>query len=172
MGILPCPRRVLSVDSPDKSRGATTVSYHLTVQEAYDKAAQITVETDDRRRLADRHGLVFNELGTITNMPIGRRRRALEREGRLGACLDLLIRSCSPAAMEGLMCRHQISIDPQGGLCDCDFNQALRVPVPRREGRHAWEFTAPDLAQHRIATADHCFGCTAGAGSRCDGALV
>jgi radical SAM/Cys-rich protein len=134
--------------------------------------AQHALEADYKRELEDRYGLVFNELWTITNMPIGRRRHELAREGRLDAYLDLLIRSCNPITIDGLMCRHQISIDPQGRLYDCDFNQALRLPVPGRAGRRLWEYTASDLARRRIATADHCSGCTAGAGSSCGGALA
>jgi radical SAM/Cys-rich protein len=133
--------------------------------------AQGDLEAEYRRELADRFGLVFNELWTITNMPIGRWRRELERDGLLDSYLDLLVRSCNPATVDGLMCRHQISIDPQGRLYDCDFNQALRLPVPGRAGRRLWEYTAPELAQRRIATADHCYGCTAGAGSSCGGAI-
>ncbi|MDY7110386.1 MAG: arsenosugar biosynthesis radical SAM protein ArsS [Planctomycetota bacterium] len=134
--------------------------------------AQSDLEADYKRELKNRFGLVFNELWTITNMPIGRWRRELARDGRLDAYLELLVRSHNPSTVDGLMCRHQISIDPQGRLYDCDFNQALRLPAPGRENRRLWECTAPDLAQRRIATADHCYGCTAGAGSSCGGAIA
>jgi len=130
------------------------------------------LEVDDRRELRERFGLEFNELWTITNMPIKRWRHELERDGRLEDYLTLLINAFNPATVEGLMCRHQISIDPQGRLYDCDFNQALGMRSPGLENRRIWECSMDELAARVIATDDHCYGCTAGAGSSCGGSLV
>ncbi len=129
------------------------------------------LEEDYRRELKDRFGLVFTRLWTITNMPIKRWRHQLERDDQIGAYMDLLINAFNPATIEGLMCRHQINIDPQGRPFDCDFNQALDLPTPGGRGRFIWEYEMDELRSRRIATADHCYGCTAGAGSSCGGAL-
>lgn len=133
---------------------------------------QESLQADYQRELANRYGIVFNELWTITNMPVKRWRRELERDGRLADYMSLLINAFNPATIDGLMCRHQISIDPLGRLYDCDFNQALGLPTPGSDDRFLWNCTAADLAQRVIATADHCYGCTAGAGSSCGGALA
>ena len=105
-------------------------------------------------------------------MPIKRWRHQLERDGQLAPYMSTLISAFNEATIDGLMCRHQISIDPQGRLHDCDFNQALGLRTLRSEGRRIWEYTADELANRAIATDDHCYGCTAGAGSSCGGAIV
>lgn len=133
---------------------------------------QVALESDYKRELEDRFGLVFNELWTITNMPIRRWRHELERDGRLGAYMNLLMNAYNPATIDGLMCRHQISIDPLGRLFDCDFNQAVGLRTPHSDGRRLWDYTPDELAKRVIATDDHCYGCTAGAGSSCGGALA
>lgn len=133
---------------------------------------QDALADDYRRALGERFGLVFNELWTITNMPIRRWRHELERDGRLEQYMTLLVNAYNAATVDGLMCRHQVSIDPTGRVYDCDFNQALDMQVLGSEGRSLWDYTAEELASRVIATADHCYGCTAGAGSSCGGALV
>ena len=133
---------------------------------------QQSLQDDYKRELLDRFGIVFNELWTITNMPIKRWRRELEREGKLEPYMTTLIHAYNPSTIDGLMCRNQISIDPQGRLYDCDFNQALGMHAPGFEKLHLWDVTADDLADRAIATDDHCYGCTAGAGSSCGGAIV
>jgi radical SAM/Cys-rich protein len=133
---------------------------------------QASLADDYRRELAARFGIVFNELWTIANMPIKRWRRELERDGRLERYLNVLIDAYNPATIDGLMCRHQISIDPRGAPYDCDFNQALGLPVRGANDRRIWDYDEDDLAGRVIATADHCYGCTAGAGSSCGGALA
>lgn len=133
---------------------------------------QASLEDDYRRELADRFGIVFTRLYTITNMPIKRWRHDLERRGKLESYMDLIINAYNPDTVEGLMCRHQINIDSQGRLFDCDFNQALNMPVPGHEATYLWEVSADELANRVIATGDHCYGCTAGAGSSCGGAIV
>ncbi len=133
---------------------------------------QAQLEQDYRRELRARYELEFSELWTITNMPISRWRHELERDGQLERYMTLLIESFNPSTIKGLMCRHQISIDPQGRLYDCDFNQALDMLTPGSEGRFLWDYTAQDLADRVIRTDDHCYGCTAGAGSSCGGELI
>jgi radical SAM/Cys-rich protein len=133
---------------------------------------QQDLEGDYKRELRERFGLVFNELWTITNMPIKRWRHELERTGALAPYMSLLVDAYNADTIDGLMCRHQVSIDPQGRLYDCDFNQALGMTVPASEGRFLWDYTAEELAERIIATDDHCYGCTAGAGSSCGGALA
>lgn len=133
---------------------------------------QEALEADYRRELAGRFGLVFDELWTITNMPIRRWRRELEREGRLEGYMALLAAAFNPATLDGLMCRHQVNVDPLGRLHDCDFNQALGLPIPGAAERFLWDLDPAALAGRRIATDDHCYGCTAGAGSSCGGAIA
>ncbi|MCA9295425.1 MAG: arsenosugar biosynthesis radical SAM protein ArsS [Phycisphaerales bacterium] len=133
---------------------------------------QESLHADYTRELSERFGLVFNELWTITNMPIKRWRHELERDGRLESYMTTLIDAFNPTTVEGLMCRHQVNIDPQGRIYDCDFNQALAMPNEAFGGRRVWETTAEELAGRCIATADHCYGCTAGTGSSCGGSLM
>ncbi len=133
---------------------------------------ETALEADYRRELSERFGLVFTRLWTITNMPIARWRRDLERQGALDGYLALLAEAYNPATVDGLMCRHQIHVDSQGRLHDCDFNYALGMRTPGREGAFLWDLTDRDLSGRPIATGDHCFGCTAGAGSSCGGSLV
>lgn len=133
---------------------------------------QASLTDDYKRELAEHYGLVFNELWTITNMPIKRWRHELEREHQLEPYMTLLIDAFNASTVDGLMCRHQINIDPQGRLYDCDFNQALDLHVPGGEGRRLWEYSVDELAGRLIATDDHCYGCTAGAGSSCGGEIT
>ena len=133
---------------------------------------QSTLEAEYRDALARDFGIRFDALLTITNMPIKRFAHALARDGRHRDYMDLLVASFNPGTLPGLMCRHQISVAHDGRLYDCDFNQALELGVPG-EPRTIHELT--DLAAldgRPIATGDHCFGCTAGAGSSCGGALA
>lgn len=127
---------------------------------------------DYHRELQERFGLVFNELWTITNMPIQRWRDDLSRQGQLTNYMTLLADAFNPDTVDGLMCRHQIHIDSQGRIFDCDFNYALNLPSPVAEGKRLWDVSLSDLKSRRIATAEHCLGCTAGSGSSCGGSLV
>jgi radical SAM/Cys-rich protein len=133
---------------------------------------QAGLAADYKRELKARFGIVFNELWTITNMPIQRWRHQLDRDGQLAPYMSLLVDSFNPDTIDGLMCRHQISVDPEGRLYDCDFNQALGLPTPGTAQRFLWDFRAADLAKRVIATDDHCYGCTAGAGSSCGGTII
>jgi len=133
---------------------------------------QHTLEARYRDELRDRFEIEFDRLLTITNMPIKRFAHALRRDGELEAYQALLVNHFNPATVDGLMCRSQVSVGWDGALYDCDFNQMLGMPLGGRR-RTVWDIeTYDDVAGERIATAGHCFGCTAGAGSSCGGTLV
>ncbi len=133
---------------------------------------QASLEDDYRRRLAEDWGLAFTRLLTITNMPIGRFARDLERDGTLGPYVETLAHAFNAATIDGLMCRHQLHVAWDGRLHDCDFNYALGMGTDPSGGTHIGDFEPSRFLSRRIATADHCFGCTAGAGSSCGGALA
>ncbi|MFB3785655.1 MAG: arsenosugar biosynthesis radical SAM (seleno)protein ArsS [bacterium] len=133
---------------------------------------QETLQEAYRRELHQRFGIVFTHLLTITNMPIGRFRADLRHQNREAEYMRLLRDSFNPATMDGLMCRRQININWDGVIYDCDFNLALRKPVGYGAPSHIRDFDAEKLAHRRIITGEHCFGCTAGCGSSCSGALA
>jgi radical SAM/Cys-rich protein len=122
--------------------------------------------------LESRFGIVFHELLTLANMPIARFAAELRRAGEWDRYLGLLVNHFNPRTVDGLMCRHLVSVGWDGGLYDCDFNQMLDMPLGAGP-RTIWDLDdARPLAGQPIATGLHCFGCTAGAGSSCGGALV
>ncbi len=134
--------------------------------------AQTELEATYRRELRERHGIEFRRLLTITNMPIKRFADDLVRQGALDAYLGLLVNHFNPAAVEAVMCRSLVSVGYDGRLYDCDFNQMLELECPP-PARTIWD--VDDLSTLRgrpIVTGTHCFGCTAGAGSSCGGALT
>lgn len=133
---------------------------------------QLALEEDYKRELETRWGIRFNRLITITNMPMGRFLNFLENQGKDAEYRELLVDSFNPAALEGLMCRHQVSIGWDGRLYDCDFNLALDFPVAAEGTGNVMDFDRDLLVGRRIITGPHCFGCTAGYGSSCAGALV
>jgi len=136
---------------------------------------QAELETRYREELRGRFGLEFHRLLTLTNMPINRFAAALAREGRHAAYMSLLVNHFNPATVAALMCRSLVSVGFDGRLYDCDFNQMLELPLGAGRGggpRTVWDLSSLDrLAGSPIATGRHCFGCTAGAGSSCGGAL-
>jgi radical SAM/Cys-rich protein len=133
---------------------------------------QSMLEEDYRREMDLRFGITFTRLLTITNMPLGRFHKELVRQNQERSYLDLLRKSFNPQTVSGLMCRHQVSIGWDGTLYDCDFNLALGLPVNHGAPDHIKSFRVADLKARRIVTGEHCFGCTAGFGSSCQGALV
>ena len=133
---------------------------------------QLALEEDYRRELTGRFGITFTRLLTITNMPIGRFRRELGRKNLEQNYLDLLRKSFNPQTVRELMCRYQLSVGWDGTLYDCDFNLALGLRVNHGVPDHVQSFSPEDLWKRRIVTGEHCFGCTAGSGSSCAGALV
>ena len=135
---------------------------------------QEQLEIDYKRELFDHEGVVFNQLFTITNMPIQRFGSTLISKGQFEAYMDLLVHSFQPANLETVMCRDLLSVDWLGYLYDCDFNQMLELPLVH-EGRrrsHLTDLTGVDLTGSPIVVRDHCYGCTAGQGSSCGGALA
>jgi len=137
---------------------------------AFLPGSQVSLEADYRRRLFEDLGLVFSQLLTITNMPIARFADGLERSGQLDSYRQLLSDSFNPSAARAVMCRSLVSVSWDGRLYDCDFNQMLELPEP--SGRTIWDLQSLEaLNAGPIALADHCYGCTAGCGSSCGGAL-
>jgi radical SAM/Cys-rich protein len=134
---------------------------------------QEALERDYKRELQARHGVVFNALFTLANMPIQRFGSMLVSKGQFNRYMRTLRDAHRDENLDGVMCRGLVSVDWQGYLYDCDFNQQLDLPMPGRGGsrRHITTLAAGDLEGEPIRVADHCFGCTAGQGSSCGGAL-
>jgi radical SAM/Cys-rich protein len=134
---------------------------------------QLALEADYKRVLGETHGIVFNSLFTLANMPIQRFGSMLVSKGQFDAYLKLLRESHRDDNLPGVMCRHLISVDYRGYVYDCDFNQMLDLPLHRRGRKHVHlsELLDVDLAGSAIRVAGHCYGCTAGQGSSCGGAL-
>lgn len=133
---------------------------------------QTSLEADFRRELSRRYGLSFNQLYAITNMPINRFLEFLLRNGQYEAYMERLVSAFNPAAVGGLMCRSTLSVGWDGRLYDCDFNQMLELPLSGDLPQHIDDFDSRRLARRPIVTAQHCYGCTAGAGSSCGGTIV
>jgi len=136
--------------------------------------AQGALEADYKRLLGERHDIVFNRLLTIANMPIQRFGSTLVSKGQFDEYMALLHRSHRVENLEAVMCRDTLSVDWQGTLYDCDFNQMLGLPLALagRKRVQLSELIGRDLAGNPIAVRDHCYGCTAGQGSSCAGALA
>jgi len=134
---------------------------------------QEQLQEDYKRELSERYGVVFNSLYTLTNMPIQRFGSMLRSSGQFDAYLQLLQDSFVPRNLEQVMCRSLVSVDWQGWVYDCDFNQMLNLPLKAagRDRIHVGELADFPLTDNPIAVADHCFGCTAGQGSSCEGVL-
>ena len=117
------------------------------------------------------HGIVFDDLYTITNMPISRYLEWLENSGNLQTYMQRLVDAFNLSAATGVMCRNTLSVGWDGALYDCDFNQMLDLSVGHGAPRHLAEFELALLERRRIVTGRHCFGCTAGTGSSCGGQI-
>ena len=140
---------------------------------------QAKLEADYKRILAEEHGIVFNRLYTLANMPIQRFGSMLVSKGQFNEYMRLLHEAHRQENLESVMCRTLVSVDWQGYAYDCDFNQMLGLPLrfDRNEGKPATrvrlaELIGRELAGNPIAVRDHCYGCTAGQGSSCGGALA
>jgi radical SAM/Cys-rich protein len=132
---------------------------------------QSELEGRYRAELRKLFGIEFDRLLTITNMPIKRFAQQLAREGRTDEYQALLVNHFNPDTVPELMCRHLVSVSWDGRLFDCDFNQMLQIPAAAKP-ETVWEIDDFDtFAGEAIATGPHCFGCTAGSGSSCSGAL-
>lgn len=134
--------------------------------------AQTAIEADFRRELLARYGVTFNQLFTITNMPIKRFLDYLRRTNNEARYMQKLVEAFNPHAVEGLMCRNLVSVDWRGRLYDCDFNQMLELPVIEELPQTIRDFDPQKFADRTIMTGAHCFGCTAGGGSSCGGVIV
>jgi len=139
---------------------------------AYLPPAQAAIEAQFKEHLAKEHELVFNGLFVITNMPINRFRHFLERAEIYDDYMTKLLNAFNPTAAEGVMCRTLISVGYDGTLYDCDFNQMLEWRVNHGMPNTIWDFDLDKLLSRKIVFGDHCYGCTAGAGSSCGGAVV
>jgi radical SAM/Cys-rich protein len=134
--------------------------------------SQRSIEADFKRELARRHGIVFNSLYTITNMPISRFLDFLLRSGNYERYMEKLINAYNAGAAKAVMCRYTLSVGWDGTLYDCDFNQMLDLPLGYGAPAHIRDFNTALLARRRITVGQHCYGCTAGSGSSCSGVTV
>lgn len=132
---------------------------------------QAELEADYKRILDERYGISFNRLFTITNMPISRFNDYLRRRGEYDGYTQTLRDQFNPQTIDSLMCRFLVSVDWEGNIYDCDFNQMLDMHLSGRP-KKLWEVSPGWLVDRRIRIADHCYGCTAGAGSSCGGELA
>jgi len=134
---------------------------------------QAALEVDYKRILGERYGVTFNNLYTLANMPVQRFGSMLISKGQFDAYLRLLRQAHRDDNLPGVMCRNLMSVDWRGYVYDCDFNQMLDLPLSRgaRERVHLTDLLDHDIAGNPIRVAGHCFGCTAGQGSSCGGAL-
>jgi radical SAM/Cys-rich protein len=138
---------------------------------AYLPPAQASLEAEWKRELQRRHGVRFDALYCITNMPISRYLDWLDESGNLDRYMQRLVDTFNPAAAHGVMCRGMISVGWDGRLYDCDFNQMLDLEVDASAPRHIRDFDLAALSRRPIVVGRHCFGCTAGAGSSCGGSI-
>ncbi len=133
---------------------------------------QAELEADYKRELNEHFGIVFNKLYSITNLPIGRFAAYLRHNDKLDEYMELLISAFNPATIDGLMCRNTISVGWRGEVYDCDFNQQLGLQWKNGVPVFLWDVDPHKIDNREITTGNHCFGCTAGAGSTCGGAIV
>lgn len=139
---------------------------------AYLPLLQPELEANYKKELKGKYGIEFNRLYTMTNMPVKRFFNDLKKTGQLEEYMTLLVSHFNARAAENVMCRNLISVDWNGNIYDCDFNQMLEIPAGGKK-RTIWDIESFEhFLSENIAFADHCFGCTAGAGSSCGGTLV
>ncbi len=137
--------------------------------------AQAELQADYQEAMHENFGIVFNNLYTITNMPISRFSSWLRHQNALEDYMTLLRTNFNPATVSGLMCRNTINVSWQGQVYDCDFNQMLELPLKRlgeSKPLYLWDLDPQDIQLPEIRLADHCYGCTAGCGSSCGGSLT
>jgi radical SAM/Cys-rich protein len=132
---------------------------------------QAELEADYKQALRENFGIVFHRLYTITNMPIARFAAYLRSHGQFEEYTELLARSFNPRTVDGLMCRHTLNVGWRGEVYDCDFNQMLHLQWESGRPLLLWDIDPAQVAGRAILTGEHCFGCTAGCGSSCGGAL-
>ena len=137
---------------------------------AYLPSDQMELENEFKRQLKRKYNIVFNSLFAITNLPVSRFLDYLIETGNYEEYMGKLVDAFNPDTVEGLMCRNTISVSWDGYLYDCDFNQMLDLPVSSKD-KHIRDFDAVELAGRSIVLNQHCYGCTAGAGSSCGGEI-
>ena len=133
---------------------------------------QEKLKADYKQILKDEFGVLFTDLYCITNMPISRFLESLHLEGNYEGYMGKLVQAFNPVAATGVMCRSTLSVGWDGRLYDCDFNQMLEIEVEPASCRHIKDFDPDKLEKRAIMLDEHCFGCTAGAGSSCGGEIV
>ena len=138
---------------------------------AFLPTGQDALERDFKKALQDDYGISFNRLFSITNLPISRFLEYLLASGNYEDYMTALVDAFNPAALSQLMCLNTLSVGWDGRLYDCDFNQMLQMPV-NSSTNHIRDFRPETLQNRNILTSQHCYGCTAGAGSSCQGALI
>lgn len=134
--------------------------------------AQSSLEKEYKEALMKQYGITFNNLYVITNMPISRYLDYLLVSGNYGKYMDKLVNAFNASAAQNVMCRNTLSISWDGYLYDCDFNQMLDLKVSCDHSKHLRDFDLPALAGRNIVLNQHCYGCTAGAGSSCGGSVA
>jgi len=139
---------------------------------AFLPASQAQLQADFKKELRHLFGIEFNQLYSITNMPISRYLEYLAESGNLDDYMQKLVNVYNPAAVAGVMCRNTISVGWDGYLYDCDFNQMLEIPVEPEKVQHLRDFDLKVLESRNIRVDQHCYGCTAGSGSSCGGSIV
>lgn len=164
-------RRLNAVGYGEPDSGLTLTLVHNPVGPSL-PSPQLSLEADYRRELAARHRVVFTRLFTITNMPISRFLDDLLESGKYEAYMQKLIDAYNPQAVAGVMCRTTLSVGWDGRLYDCDFNQMLGLGLVHGGPRHIRDFDPVSTAARPIVTGQHCYGCTAGSGSGCQGAIT
>lgn len=139
---------------------------------AFLPAPQKGLEEDFKRELRKKFDIVFNNLFTITNLPVSRFLEYLIASGNYEGYMEKLVNAFNPVAAAGVMCRNTLSVGWDGYLYDCDFNQMLELKVNSQAPRHLRDFDLDSLNKREIIVNQHCYGCTAGAGSSCGGEIV
>jgi len=141
---------------------------------------QVSLQADYKKHLLENFNIQFNKLWTITNMPVRRFEEYLQKEGQYNNYMNKLLAAHHPGNVENVMCTNLVSVGWRGSVYDCDFNQMLQMPLEgpigsehfvEEHSQKLWDFSPSELVGRTIQTASHCFGCTAGAGSSCTGAL-
>ncbi|EOZ93684.1 Radical SAM [Indibacter alkaliphilus LW1] len=139
---------------------------------AFLPGSQEGLEAEFKKKLSNQYAVEFNSLFTITNIPISRFLEYLQRSGNYEAYMEKLISSYNPSAASNVMCRSTVSVGWDGYLYDCDFNQMLELKVNSPGSQHIKDWKQNALKEREIVVNQHCFGCTAGAGSSCGGATA
>ena len=139
---------------------------------AFLPADQETLQAEFKRQLKRKYDIVFNHLFAITNLPISRFLEYLLESGNYQEYMQMLVDAYNPGTVMGLMCRNTISVSWEGYLYDCDFNQMLDLKVSTKQSQHINDFDIEALNQRTVVLNQHCYGCTAGAGSSCGGEIT